>query len=143
MSDVDRTPLSADGPSKLTFAALGADANSPTRPTAGSGPSSGWRAVVAGLITAIMLVVTLGVAVFAQTGRAADGPTFLSPTTFLYAELRLDLPGDQRAQLMSFLGHLPGFADPAAFDAKLDEAIDHMLFGGPGSPISRPASAPC
>ena len=135
MSDVLRTPSSADGPSKLTSVASGTDATTPTRPVVNPRPRTGWRAFAAGIITAIMLVVTLGVAAFAQTGKAADGPTFLSPGAFLYAELRLDLPGDQREQLMSFLGHLPGFADPSAFDTKLDETLDQML-GGPGSPIS-------
>lgn len=135
MSDVDRTPMSADGPSKQSSASPRMDATTPDRTTRMNRPAGALRAVVAGLITAIMLVAMLGVAVFAQTGKAAEGPTFLPADSVLYAELRLDLPGDQREQLMAFLGHLPGFADSASFDTKLDETIDQML-GGSDSPIS-------
>jgi hypothetical protein len=127
MSDVDRTPLSADGPSQQPS----------VKPTDVTRTRRGgtWRAVIAGFVSAIMLVAMLGVAVFAQTGKAAEGPTFLPESSVLYAELRLDLPGDQRDNLMAFLGHLPGFADSASFDTKLDETIDQML-GGSDSPIS-------
>jgi hypothetical protein len=127
MSDVERTPLSADGPSKLP-SVIPTDVPRTRR-------GGAWRAAVAGLVSAIMLVAMLGVAVFAQTGKAAEGPTFLPESSVLYAELRLDLPGDQRDNLMAFLGHLPGFADSASFDTKLDETIDQML-GGSDSPIS-------
>ena len=134
MSDVDRTPTTADGPSKQSSAAIGTDAYFADR-TSATRPRGTLRALVAGLITAIMLVVTLGVAVFAQGGTTVPGPTFLPATSLAYAEARLDFPGDQRDQLMAFLGHLPGFADPAAFDTKLDETIDQLLGGGE-APIS-------
>lgn len=127
MSDVDRTPLSADGPSQQP-SVIRTDVTRTRR-------GGTWRAVVAGFVSAIMLVAMLGVAVFAQTGKTAEGPTFLPETSVFYAELRLDLPGDQRDNLMAFLGHLPGFADSASFDTKLDETIDQML-GGSDSPIS-------
>ena len=135
MSDVDRTLMSADGPSKQSSGSPRTDATTPDRPTPMSRPTGALRALVAGVITAIMLVAMLGVAVFAQTGNAAEGPDFLPADSVLYAELRLDLPGDQRENLMAFIGHLPGFADAASFDTKLDETIDQML-GGSDSPIS-------
>lgn len=46
-----------------------------------------------------------------------------------YAELRLDLPGDQRQQLGQFLSHFPGFADQAALDTKVNEALDRFVSG--------------
>ncbi|MFN8622600.1 MAG: DUF3352 domain-containing protein [Chloroflexota bacterium] len=134
MSDVDRTHVVADDPTVQPSG--GAVAGAPLPPTPRSTRSrSGWRAVVAALATAFLLVATLGVAVFAQTGRGAEGPTFLPATAVLYAEARLDLPGDQRDQLISLLGHLPGFADPASFDTKLNEALDQVL-GQANAPIS-------
>jgi len=134
MSDVNRIPPTADHHHLQVSDASGTDAPSADR-TSATRPRGTLRALVAGFITAIMLVATLGVAVFAQTGATAPGPTFLPATTLAYAEARLDLPGDQRDQLMAFLGHLPGFADPAAFDSKLDETVDQLL-GGAESPIS-------
>jgi hypothetical protein len=84
------------------------------------------RWVVAVLVTIAMLVVTTGLAVFAQSGTSG-GPVFAPATTVAYAELRLDLPGDQRDQLVELLGHLPGFADPAAFDTKVNELLDQVV----------------
>lgn len=100
-------------------------------------PSGPVRWLVALFTTAFMLAATLGIVTFAQSTRfgAGDGPTFLPEGAVAYAELRLDLPGDQREQLIAFLGSFPGFADPAAFDTKLDETLDQML-GGDASPIS-------
>ena len=135
MSDVDRTPSPQTAPRSRRPTTPRTDAHQP-RPRHPDDPSRGaLRALVAGVVTAIMLVAMLGVAVFAQTGKAAEGPTFLPATASCTRRLRLDLPGDQREQLMAFLGHLPGFADAASFDTKLDETIDQLL-GGSDSPIS-------
>jgi hypothetical protein len=41
--------------------------------------------------------------------------------------MRLDLPGDQKENLASFMSHFPGFADPAAFQQKVDEMLDQLL----------------
>lgn len=44
-----------------------------------------------------------------------------------YGEYRLDLPGDQRQKLASFLSVFPGFDDQAAIDTKLDETFDRII----------------
>jgi hypothetical protein len=44
-----------------------------------------------------------------------------------YSEVRLDLPGDQREKLSSFMKPFPGFSDPSAFDAKLNEILDRVV----------------
>ena len=44
-----------------------------------------------------------------------------------YAEVRLDLPGDQRAAAGAFLSKFPGFADQAALETKLDETLDRLI----------------
>lgn len=133
MSDVDRISPSADAhPIDTSTRPVVVPARS-----AAARPARPWRWLVALLTTAFMFAGTLGVATFAQTGQfgSSDGPTFLPADAVIYAEARLDLPGDQRDQLIAFLGSFPGFADPASFDTKLDQTIDELL-GGEDSPIS-------
>jgi hypothetical protein len=84
------------------------------------------RWAIALLVTVAMLVATTGVVVFAQTG-SSGGPAFAPATSVLWAELRLDLPGSQEEELSELLGHLPGFADPAALDAKVNELLDQVV----------------
>jgi hypothetical protein len=84
------------------------------------------RWVVALLVTLAMLATTTGVVVFAQTG-SSGGPVYAPASSVAWAELRLDLPGGQDEQLAELLGHLPGFADPAALDAKVNELLDQVV----------------
>jgi hypothetical protein len=84
------------------------------------------RWAIALLVTVAMLVATTGVVVFAQTGDTG-GPAFAPASSVAWAELRLDLPGDQEEELTELLGHLPGFADPAALDAKVNELLDQVV----------------
>ena len=44
-----------------------------------------------------------------------------------YAELRLDLPGSQSAELAKVMKAFPGFEDQAAFPMKLSEALDLLV----------------
>jgi hypothetical protein len=90
-----------------------------------------WRWALAFLVSLTMLLAMTGVAVFAQTG-SAGGPVFVPATAMGFGELRLDLPGDQHDQLAAFMAHLPGFADPASFDTKLDQALDQVLSSSTG-----------
>lgn len=84
------------------------------------------RWAIALLVTVAMLVATTGVVVFAQTG-SSGGPTFAPASSVAWAELRLDLPGNQEEELSQLLGHLPGFADPAALDTKVNELLDQVV----------------
>lgn len=84
------------------------------------------RWAIALLVTVAMLVATSGVVVFAQTG-SSGGPTFAPATSVAWVELRLDLPGSQEEEVAQLLGHLPGFADPAALDAKVNELLDQVV----------------
>ncbi len=102
----------------------------PARPAVRHRPRL-WRSVFAFLVSISLLLAMTGVAVFAQTGTAG-GPTFVPETAVGYAEVRLDLPGDQHDQLAAFMAHFPGFADPAAFDTKLNEALDEALSSATG-----------
>lgn len=86
------------------------------------------RWIVALLATVLVVVTGVGLAMLAMGSRTtpALGPTFLSPGTVAYMESRLDLPGDQRDNLITFMGRFPGFADPAAFDLKVNDTLDRL-----------------
>jgi hypothetical protein len=101
----------------------------PTTPVSVMRQRPRWRWLVALFTTAFLLVGTIGIAGFAQIGRAGAGvsPDFLPENTIAYGESRLDLPGDQRDQLAAFLAHFPGFSDPGAFGIKLDQALDAFV----------------
>jgi hypothetical protein len=45
----------------------------------------------------------------------------------VYAEMRADMPGDQRANLLAFLSKFPGFADQTNFSAKADDGLDKLV----------------
>ncbi len=52
-------------------------------------------------------------------GRPAD--------SVAYAEVRLDLPGNQQAELAKVLSAFPGFDDQAAFPTKINEVLDQLV----------------
>lgn len=94
--------------------------------------------VVTGRGTRRRWVIGLGVAAVA-IGAAVVAGAFLSrqqtPEALRYvpagsavvAEMRLDLPGDQRARLGSLLAHFPGFKDQSILDDKIDEALGRIV----------------
>ena len=86
------------------------------------GIALGVVAVSVGLAAAAAFILTSQSPASRLVGWAPAGAAF-------YAEARLDLPGDQRAQLGEFLAHFPGFADQAILDAKIDEALDRIVSG--------------
>jgi hypothetical protein len=100
-----------------------------TAPVAtGRGPGR-WRWVAAGLATLLVVVVIGAVLFFAgpRSGTPSTASLYAPSETVAYVELRHDLPGDQRDRLARFMSHFPGFADPAAFQQKLDESLDQIL----------------
>jgi hypothetical protein len=86
-------------------------------------------------IGAVALVVAVSVAVaILITGRAPSAKVlgYVPAESIMYGEVRLDLPGDQRMALASFLSKFPGFADQAAIDGKLDEVLDRFIADATG-----------
>ena len=77
-----------------------------------------------------MSLVALAVAILI-TGRAPNAKVlgYVPDGTIMYGEARLDLPGDQRMALASFLSKFPGFADQAAIEGKLNEVMDRFVGG--------------
>lgn len=87
------------------------------------------RWLVAGLAT-ILVVALVGGALFLaapRTGAPSATAHYVPADTAMYAEMRLDLPGDQHDNLASFMSHFPGFADQASFQTKFDETLNTLI----------------
>jgi hypothetical protein len=83
-----------------------------------------------GAIAVIALVIGASAAVaFALTSSSAQATVtgYVPADSVMYGEIRLDLPGDQRAEVAEFLAKFPGFADQAALETKLDEVLDRLI----------------
>ena len=92
---------------------------------------------VAALVVSLLVLGGLAVVfILANPPAAAGGVSALAryapANSALYVELRLDLPGDQRDAVISFMRHFPGFADPGSFDQKVSDTLDQLLRAGDG-----------
>ena len=94
-------------------------------------PKSRARWIVALGVVGLVIVGSV-LAGLALTGSspAATVTGYVPANSVMYGEVRLDLPGDQRAKIGEFLSKFPGFADQAALDTKLDEVLDRLVSGG-------------
>jgi hypothetical protein len=84
--------------------------------------------LVAGLVVLLVAGTAAG-ATLLLTSDSGD-PAVLAYTpadSVAYAELRLDLPGSQSAELAKVMKAFPGFQDQAAFPMKLSEALDLVV----------------
>ena len=94
-------------------------------------PRSGGSRVrwAAALVVVALVVVASGVAAVLLTGRAPDAKVlgWVPDDAVVYGEFRLDLPGDQKANLGEFLSKFPGFRDQASLDIKIDDAYDRFI----------------
>jgi len=86
-------------------------------------------AIAVGAVALVVAASALALSLF--TGRAANAVVlgYVPNDSIMYGEARLDLPGDQRAALGSFLSKFPGFADQSAIDTKIDEILDRVVGG--------------
>jgi len=93
----------------------------------GSGGRVRW--FVAGLATLLVVAVVGGVLFLAapRAGTPSATAHYVPADTAMYAEIRLDLPGDQHDNLAAFMSRFPGFADQAAFQQKLDESLKSLV----------------
>ena len=86
------------------------------------------RWIVAGGVTLGVAAVAVAATMLLTAGAGqADVLSWVPADSVVYAELRLDLPGDQQAALAKTMSAVPGFADQAAFPAKLGEALDKLV----------------
>lgn len=88
----------------------------------------GVRWLVAGLAVVIVAAASFAI-VSLVGGRPATSVAmgYMPQRTFTYSEIRLDLPGDQRPKLASFLKVFPGFKDQSAIEPKLEDALDRLV----------------
>lgn len=90
--------------------------------------SSRLRWFVAGLVTVLVVGVTAA-ATLLVTGQSPGSSLvgYVDNSSIVYAEARLDLPGDQRQKVGQFLSKFPGFADQTSLETKLDETLDRLV----------------
>ena len=127
------TPPSASSSTSNTFEhevawASGPAPASPVVPPAKERRRGGrvrWAASLA--VVAVVVVASAAVAAIITGQSTATVLGYVPAGTTAYAEVRLDLPGDQRLATGAFLSKFPGFADQAALDSKLDEVLDQLV----------------
>lgn len=85
--------------------------------------------IAAGVVGVLVVLSALAVSLF--TGRAANATVlgYVPADSIMYGEIRMDLPGDQRAAVGSFLSKFPGFADQSTIETKIDEVLDRLIGG--------------
>jgi len=89
-------------------------------------PGARWILAIAGVLivaAASFVVVSL------VGGRPAESAAmgYMPATTVSYSEVRLDLPGDQRQKLATFMKAFPGFSDQSAIEPKIDDIFDRIV----------------
>ncbi len=85
------------------------------------------RWLVAAAVTLLVAATAAG-ATLLMTGDSGN-PTVLAyapADSVAYTEMRLDLPGNQAAELAKVMKAFPGFEDQAAFPVKLTELLDQL-----------------
>src|SRR5450755_1779733 len=86
------------------------------------------RWAIAAVATAVVVAGSaLGVGVLSGAKATSAVLPWAPADAILYAEIRADMPGDQRANLLAFLSKFPGFADQTSFDAKADDGLDRLV----------------
>jgi hypothetical protein len=81
-------------------------------------------------LVGVLIVAAASFAIVSLVGgrpatSAAMG--YMPANTIMYSEIRLDLPGDQRQKLASFLAAFPGFKDQSAIEPKIDDLFDRLV----------------
>lgn len=106
----------------------GPDGMPPLEPVEASGGSR-VRWLIAGLATILVVgAVITAILIYGQRPAAMSAlPEYAPASSAVYAELRLDLPGDQRDKVVEFMSNFPGFADPATFEQKMTDSLDQLL----------------
>ena len=103
----------------------------PTQAVEPSRRSGGLRWGIA-LAAVALIIGATAATMFLLSGSSTPSTVsgYVPTGSYVYAEARLDLPGDQRQGLANFLSHFPGFDDQAIFDQKIDEALDRLMGEG-------------
>ncbi|TME30421.1 MAG: hypothetical protein E6I62_08985 [Chloroflexi bacterium] len=93
-------------------------------------PTQRPRWLLPGAAAVVVLAAAIGlVAGLVLTNRnagAGGAASYVPADSAIYYELRLDLPGDQRAALKSFLGHFPLLQVDKYLTDQLDQQLDEL-----------------
>ncbi|HLY12807.1 MAG TPA: DUF3352 domain-containing protein, partial [Candidatus Limnocylindrales bacterium] len=86
------------------------------------------RWAIAAVATAVVVAASaLGFSALSSAKSSSAVLPWAPSDAIVYAEIRADMPGDQRANLLAFLSRFPGFADQTNFDAKADDGLDKLV----------------
>ena len=96
-------------------------------PVTGPGRSRARWLVAGGVTLAVVAVAAAATLMLTGSSGTPDVLAWVPSDSVAYTELRLDLPGDQQAALAKTMSAFPGFADQAAFNTKLGEALDSLV----------------
>jgi hypothetical protein len=84
--------------------------------------------LVAGIVVLLVAGTAAGATLLLTSDSGDPAVLAYAPAdSVAYAELRLDLPGSQSAELAEIMKSFPGFEDQAAFPVKLSEALDLLV----------------
>jgi hypothetical protein len=81
-------------------------------------------------LVGVLVVVAASILIVSLVGgRPATSIAmgYMPTNVVSYEEIRLDLPGDQRAKLATFLKPFPGFSDQSAIEPKLNDLLDRIV----------------
>ena len=93
------------------------------------------RWIVAAVVTAIVLGAAVLAASLLAGRNSPEALGYVPANAVLVAEIRPELPGDQRARLGDLLAHFPGFKDQANLDQKIDETLHLLLDRASGGEV--------
>jgi hypothetical protein len=86
------------------------------------------RWLLAIVVSIVVIAGSVAIAALVVGGAGPSGLLARAPgDSLLYAELRFDLPGSQRAAVGRFLSAFPGFDDQALLEAKLDDLFERAV----------------
>ncbi len=87
------------------------------------------RWIVAVLVVALVVAGGLGATLLLTSSTSGTSTIlgYVPADTVSYGEVRLDLPGSQRAEVAKSLSAFPGFADQSTLDTKLGELYDRII----------------
>ena len=91
-------------------------------------PRTRW--IVAGLVSVLAIGGAVAAALILGAKPLPEAFRYLPADSVIVAELRPDLPGDQRQHLGNLLAHFPGFADQSSLTAKIDETLMRLVNEG-------------
>jgi hypothetical protein len=83
------------------------------------------------VVLAVAIGLVAGMTLTNRTGAGSGAASYVPADTAAYYELRLDLPGDQRPALRSFLSHFPLLQVDKYLTDEIDQQLDQLSSAAP------------